>query len=356
MLSKKEERRSFGNGPLRDQWEKKAQSISEQNKQEAEWRKKSSNKICFSKWNYHWSLVSNGDFHQLTSSADDAEKNKPKIKFKVVPPPPKPKHEPAPPPPTPRKTASPKPCRQKRKVEVDVFGLCWRDSWKSLKPPKYLYLKTKETKTTIPGFTTIELTNNREYKPPGYGSEAEWESPAEKWSNSWKQVKSPAQLERTEENKFQWEIPIERKPVGKAEIEVFSLPVWAGTWKFINFAFRQQQKYWDRIWPDFQQNPSNKFDKVHQLEEQDEPSDWEDSWKLSEAELEPKDTTEYEAPTAGSSGTDTTVMMRLNEVILPGWRDSWLLSAAPLEEEEERHKNWNSCWGFRQQIRWVGAE
>lgn len=81
-------------------------------------------------------------------------------------------------------------------------------------------------------------------------------------------MKSPAQLERTEEKPFQWEILFERKPVGKAEIEIFTLPVWAGTWKFINFAFRQQQKYWDRIWPDFQQNLSNKFDKVQQLEEQ----------------------------------------------------------------------------------------
>lgn len=58
----------------------------------------------------------------------------------------------------------------------------------SLKPPKYLYLKAKEPKTRIPGFTTIELTNNRKYKPKGYGSEAEWASPADKWSYSWKQV------------------------------------------------------------------------------------------------------------------------------------------------------------------------
>lgn len=57
----------------------------------------------------------------------------------------------------------------------------------SLKPPKYLYLKAKETKSRIPGFTTIELTNNRKYKAIGYGSEAEWES-LDEWSHSWKQV------------------------------------------------------------------------------------------------------------------------------------------------------------------------
>lgn len=145
--------------------------------------------ICrsFSKWNYHWSLVSNGDFKKITSSRDEEGKNKPKIKFKIVPPPPKPKPEP-PPPPSPKKTALPKPRRPKRKVEVDVFRLCWRDSWMSLKPPKYLYLKAKELKTRVPGFTTIELTNNRKCKPKVYRAESEWVSPAHKWSLSWKQV------------------------------------------------------------------------------------------------------------------------------------------------------------------------
>lgn len=45
MLPRKEEKRTFSNGPLRDQWEKRAESIAEQQKQEAEWRKKSSLKL-----------------------------------------------------------------------------------------------------------------------------------------------------------------------------------------------------------------------------------------------------------------------------------------------------------------------
>lgn len=36
----------------------------------------------------------------------------------------------------------------------------------------------------------------------------------------------------------------------------------------MNFAFRQLKQNWDCIWPDYQQNLSNKFDKVQQLEEQ----------------------------------------------------------------------------------------
>lgn len=127
------------------------------------------------------------DFSKLTSRTAE-ENNKPKIKFKIVPPPPKPKAEPPPPPPSARKTASSKPHRPKRKVEVDVIRLCWKESWMSLKPPKYLYLKAKELKTQISGFTTIKLTDNRKYKAKVYGSEAELTFRHDKWSNSWKQV------------------------------------------------------------------------------------------------------------------------------------------------------------------------
>lgn len=127
------------------------------------------------------------DFRKLTGGQAEAEKNKPKIKFKIVPPPPKLKPEPPQPPPS-RKTASPKPQITKRKVEVDVFRIYWKDSWMSLKPPKYLYLRAKEAKAQIPGFTTIEVTNNRKYKPKVYKSEAELTCPSYKWGDSWKQV------------------------------------------------------------------------------------------------------------------------------------------------------------------------
>lgn len=81
-------------------------------------------------------------------------------------------------------------------------------------------------------------------------------------------MKCPAQLECSEKKHFQWEILFESKLVSKPEVEHFSLPVWAGTWKIMNFAFRQQKRNWDCIWPDYQQNLSNKSDKVQQLEEQ----------------------------------------------------------------------------------------
>lgn len=83
------------------------------------------------------------------------------------------------------------------------------------------------------------------------------------------QVKSRDQAERSEEEeRFQWEILFERKPVGEPEVEPYCLPRWAGTWKYINFAFRQEKKKWDRTWPDYELNLSNKVDKVQELEEQ----------------------------------------------------------------------------------------
>lgn len=214
MLSKKEEQRSFNNGPLRDRWEQRAQNMADECKQEAERREKSALKgsdasaassssmshlliltCCrfhrlHSKWTYHWSLGSNGDmsdFSKLTSRKDE-DNNKPKIKFKIVPPPPKPKPEPPPPPPPVRRKTSPKPRRPKRKVEVDVFRLCWKESWMSLKPPKYLFLRARELKNRISEFAAIELTDNGKYKAKRCSSEAERTSPQDKWTLSFKQV------------------------------------------------------------------------------------------------------------------------------------------------------------------------
>ncbi|KAM6975896.1 uncharacterized protein LKV04_015161 [Tautogolabrus adspersus] len=381
MLSKKQEGRAFSNGPLRDQWEKIAQNVADQNKQDADWKKKSSNKIAGSKWNYHWSLVAEGEFKKVTSGQNEDD-NKPKIKFKVVPPPPKSKPEPPPPPPPPKKETSPKPRGQKRKVVVDVFRLCWKDSWMSLKPPKYLYLKAKEMKARIPGFTTIELFQNREYKAKEYPSEEEWTTPAEEWSHSWKQVKSPAQLELSEEKQFQWDVLYDRKCVGKAETGTYSLPVWAGTWKIMNFPFRQYKPEWDVVWPDYEEELSDKTEDLQRLEEEEELADWEESWKLSEAkfeteyltedeetefesdevtddesEYEYEDLTDDETLSESSSGSDTTIMTmtRINEVFMPGWSDSWLISAAPPMEAEERQKSWSSCWRYEQQFRWCEA-
>lgn len=81
-------------------------------------------------------------------------------------------------------------------------------------------------------------------------------------------MKSPAQLELGQEKQFQWEILFKRQLIWTAEIEKYSLPTWAGTWKIMNFAFRQQKEKWDRIWPRYQQNLSNNSDRLQQLEEQ----------------------------------------------------------------------------------------
>lgn len=361
---------------------------------------------CQSKWNYHWSLVCNGDFSKLNrGDDDDDETKKPKIKFKIIPPPPKDKPE-APLPPPPKKAPSPRPPRPKRRVEVDVFRLCWRDSWMSLKPPKYLYLKAKEQEIKIPGFTTITLAITREYKPQEHHLGAEWACPAQRWTRCWKQVRqglmrccpvnapsgcpgwsfmkppwyfyTPSSvlshfcsqvrhLLRSEVSEEKhWETLLERQEACKPQIGHFTLPVWAGTWKIMNFAFRQEKPKWDGVWPDYEQTISNKSGKIEELEEevrrtfsrvsyfvsrhsfvviaQEEPSNWEDSWKLSGVELDLEDTTVADVlPSAEATA-------EINEVFMPGWSNSWQLAASP-GEAEEQHRNWSVCWSFRQQMR-----
>ncbi|XP_061603658.1 midasin-like [Phyllopteryx taeniolatus] len=347
MLSKKGEQRTFSNGRLRDQWEKRAQTIAEQCKQEAALKEKSSLKLLFSKWNYHWALMADGDetkgepsdFQRVTS--EEAEKKKPRIKFKIVPPPPpKPKSKP---PPTPSRRVSPQPLLTvKRKVEVDIFRLHWRESWMSLKPPKYLFLRANESKTRVQGFTAIDVVSNSKYKPAGNPSAPE-DTTTDDWSQSWKQVKGTTLSECSEEKEFQWDILFDRALIPYPEIGVYHLPVWAGTWKIMNFAFRQQKQKWDCEWPAFQQSFKNKCDKVQRLLEQDEPPGWEDSWRLLKPAVIPEDCTLFEL---------TVEIMKIDDVFLPGWNKSWLVSAPPLEKKEAPENIWSSCWHYRLQLRW----
>ena len=81
-------------------------------------------------------------------------------------------------------------------------------------------------------------------------------------------MKSPSQQQLSEEKQFQWEILFERKLDSKSRIEEYSLPVWAGTWKIMNFVFGQRKENWDCIWPDYQQSVRDKSDEVQQLEDQ----------------------------------------------------------------------------------------
>ncbi|XP_034047680.1 golgin subfamily A member 6-like protein 7 [Thalassophryne amazonica] len=336
MLSNEKEKRTFSNGPLRDQWEKRAQSIADQCKQDEEFKQKSALKVLFSKWTYHWSVSSAemSDFSKLNRNKEEEEK-KPKIRFKIGPPPPKPKPEPPPAPP-PRRQAPPKSRRPKRKVEVDVFGLCWKESWKSLKPPKYLYLKPKESKSRISRFTCIEVSDNRKYKATI--TNPDMKQTDAKWSQSWKQVKSLVLKECSEDELLPWEIIFERKLTNSAEIENYSLPLWARTWKYINFAFRQEKQMWDCIWPIYQQNIFAETQNL-QIDKQVASLNWKDSWKLHPADF-------------SNPADDTTAMV---QVFQPGWKRSWLFSSPPLDEKEELNQDWWSCWGYWQLLRWCKA-
>lgn len=206
---------------------------------------------------------------------------------------------------------------------------------------------------------------------------------------------------------FQWDILFQKPEVCQPEIQTYGLPRWAGTWKIMNFAFRQQKLQWDCIWSNYEQSVSDKFDIVQQLEEevstditlqrldcvcsffvplyfvylQEELFGWENSWQLSDADFEAQedddnddedddddddsdDDDEYddddddydddnnsdhdEALSADSSAT-----LMINEVFLPDWSDSCLLITPSLEPEEERNKIWSISFGYRQQMRSV---
>lgn len=67
---------------------------------------------------------------------------------------------------------------------------------------------------------------------------------------------------------FQWDVLFNRQELSEPKIMTYGLPRWAGTWKIMNFAFRQQKPEWDCIWPHHEQSISDKFDIVQQLEEE----------------------------------------------------------------------------------------
>lgn len=82
------------------------------------------------------------------------------------------------------------------------------------------------------------------------------------------QVKSPVQSEPSDDRDFRWDVLVERMLVSNMEVGEYCLPVWAGTWKIMNFPFRQQKKNWDCGWENYQQDPSYKSDKFDLLQEQ----------------------------------------------------------------------------------------
>lgn len=82
------------------------------------------------------------------------------------------------------------------------------------------------------------------------------------------QVKHALHLECSEEQQFEWDILCKTQEVCKPEIGIYTLPRWAGTWKIMNFAFRQQKQEWDCIWPDYEQSRSDHCESVLQLDEE----------------------------------------------------------------------------------------
>lgn len=133
----------------------------------------------------------------------------------------------------------------------------------------------------------------------------------------------------------------------------------------MNFAFRQEKPEWDCVWPDYEQAISDKSGKTEELDEevrtkvlvfivlfcffylfsftdslliipQNEPPNWEESWKLSGMETNLEDNSD-----------EDTLPVAINEFFMPGWSDSRQLAAPP----EEPGSTWSICWSYKQQMR-----
>lgn len=83
------------------------------------------------------------------------------------------------------------------------------------------------------------------------------------------QVRGPAQQICSQDKLFQFETLSDRKWLHRVEIGEYSLPVWAGTWKIMNFPFRQQKKDWDNDWPTYQQRPRDASHRLHRISGQE---------------------------------------------------------------------------------------
>lgn len=369
----------FDNFQLKDQWEKRAQQFTDKEKQETDRKGKSAINGLFKEWQYRLA-VRNGvdpttekrgkggdmsDFRKyvVSASGEAQDVSNLAVKFQVRPPPKKPAPRPPspppkkkPPPPPPKRERPPK--KEEKKPEppkkpalktvekpktvspqpVNNLSAGWGESWKMLKsplPPQ----RTVEPKQESP---QPKQTNDKTYKSLGHDFATQWGS-LEEWKGSWKQLAKHLEVASTENMSF-----FEVISQGKwwrtfEEIETFALPVWAGTWKTVNFKLGQNPEDWDQKWPEYKREPSNKLLKAQTLEETVNLPGWEDCWKTSKPNLkQKKEINELKIP----------------NVFLPGWNDSWKTCDTSVKHNDmapPSMKDWRDSWSYCQEHKWCLA-
>lgn len=82
------------------------------------------------------------------------------------------------------------------------------------------------------------------------------------------QVSGPLCCADYDEESYQWNILYEQRSVREAEIAAYSLPVWAGTWKIMNFVFRQQKHMWDHLWANYKLKPTDRLELILNIDEE----------------------------------------------------------------------------------------
>ncbi|XP_067114865.1 uncharacterized protein [Osmerus mordax] len=364
----------YDNFQLKDQWEKRAKLLSDKENQEKERKEKSAINGLFKQWQYRMAVRTGtvavsekkvkgsdmSDFRKyvVKASGEEVDMALLEAKFKVKPPPKKPAAPPPSPPPKkkppppPRKERPPKPVEKKpeppkkpvlKPVEKPPQPIKdnlsrWGESWKMLKSP----LRQQRSVESKPESVAPRQTNDKTYKSQGYNFDKQWGSEAE-WKESWKQLKNHSD-EVSMENMSFFEIISQGKWWRTyEEIETFSLPVWAGTWKTVNFKLGQTPEDWDQKWPQYKREPSDKLLKAQFMEDTVSLPGWEDCWKTAKPDVKQE--------------TEKT-KLQIPNVFLPGWNDSWKTCDMGVKHNDQAPpsmRDWRDSWNYCQEHKWCSA-
>lgn len=161
--------------------------------------------------------------------------------------------------------------------------------------------------------------------------------PAGGWDESWKSLKPPEQEVQPEEKWWRDFKPDRYLPLSE----------WARPFKcrplLFSFILHQQTEWWQRGWPVFSREQSNKLLKAKTLDVEVYLPGWEDAWKtsrsLSKQYIENKMITETVQPKA----------------FFPGWTESWKVAGENVQNSGRYLRDWHESWSLCQEHHWCKA-
>ncbi|XP_064833116.1 uncharacterized protein LOC135547802 [Oncorhynchus masou masou] len=161
--------------------------------------------------------------------------------------------------------------------------------------------------------------------------------PAGGWDESWKSLKPPEQEVQPEEKWWRDLKPDRFLPLSE----------WARPFKcrplLFSYILHQQTEWWQRGWPVFSWEQSNKLLKAKPLDVEVNLLGWEDAWKtsksLSKRHIENQMITE-------------TVQLK---AFFPGWTESWKVAGENVQNSGRYLRDWHESWSLCQEHHWYKA-